>query len=38
MADSVLKDLTSSSLFNLTGIVAVVTGGGTVRLSYSYRT
>ena len=32
MADSVLKDLTSSSLFDLTGVVAVVTGGGSVRL------
>ncbi|PIL23158.1 hypothetical protein GSI_14467 [Ganoderma sinense ZZ0214-1] len=29
MADSVLKELTSSSLFDLTGVVAVVTGGGT---------
>ncbi|KAM5543403.1 hypothetical protein V8D89_002654 [Ganoderma adspersum] len=28
MADSVLRDLTSSSLFDLTGVVAVVTGGG----------
>ena len=32
MADSVLKDLASSSLFDLTGVVAVVTGGGSVRL------
>ena len=30
MADSVLKELSSSSLFDLTGVVAVVTGGGTV--------
>ena len=32
MADSVLQDLTSSNLFDLTGVVAVVTGGGTVSL------
>ncbi|EJF59286.1 NAD(P)-binding protein [Dichomitus squalens] len=29
MADSVLKELSSTSLFDLTGVVAVVTGGGT---------
>ena len=31
MASRVLGDLTASSLFDLTGVVAVVTGGGTVR-------
>ncbi|KAI1794288.1 NAD(P)-binding protein [Ganoderma leucocontextum] len=29
MAHSVLRDLTSNNLFDLTGVVAVVTGGGT---------
>ncbi|RPD54969.1 NAD-P-binding protein [Lentinus tigrinus ALCF2SS1-6] len=29
MADAVLHDLTSSNLFDLSGVVAVVTGGGT---------
>ena len=31
MADSVLQSLSASSLFDLRGVVAVVTGGGTVR-------
>ena len=30
MADAVLQDLHASGLFDLTGVVAVVTGGGTV--------
>ena len=30
MADAVLHDLTSTNLFDLSGVVAVVTGGGTV--------
>lgn len=30
MAETVLTELTSSKLFDLTGVVAVVTGGGTV--------
>ena len=33
MADGVLNELTSSNLFDLTGVVAVVTGGGTVSHS-----
>lgn len=32
MAETVLHDLSSSNLFDLTGVVAVVTGGGTVRI------
>ena len=31
MAGQVLTDLTASNLFDLTGVIAVVTGGGTVR-------
>lgn len=36
MADVVLESLNASSLFDLTGVVAVVTGGGTVR-DYLFR-
>ena len=32
MADEVLTGLTASNLFDLKGVVAVVTGGGTVRM------
>ena len=32
MADAVLNDLTSGNLFDLSGVVAVVTGGGTVSV------
>ena len=35
MADAVLHDLTSTNLFDLSGVVAVVTGGGTVSLRLS---
>ena len=30
MADTVLTELSATSLFDLSGVVAVVTGGGTV--------
>lgn len=31
MADAILDRLTATSIFDLRGVVAVVTGGGTVR-------
>lgn len=31
MADSILSELNAANLFDLRGVVAVVTGGGTVR-------
>ena len=34
MADSVLDKLTASNIFDLRGVGAVVTGGGTVGLLY----
>ena len=35
MADEILTQLNANSIFDLRGVVAVVTGGGTVRLLWS---
>jgi hypothetical protein len=37
MADSVLESLKASTIFDLDGVVAVVTGGGSVCVSYLCR-
>lgn len=35
MADTILDRLAASNIFDLRGVVAVVTGGGTARSAYS---
>lgn len=37
MADAILDRLTATNIFDLRGVVAVVTGGGTVRSAASPR-
>lgn len=36
MADTVLAELSATSLFDLTGVVAVVTGGGSVSTVHAF--